>query len=269
MLIKARAIVEIIKWSLSTNHNNSWTERFLGIVNTLNPLFSPTIIILLSHKRTASTLFCSLAGQYKDVFGAYEILNPKAYPGIPLNNSTDAVNFIHMMSKRKPYFIFKVFPEQLERLNIDCHELPKLFDNQKTIWLHLIRENSLKQFASLKRAEITDIWLLNTNEKNDLSQTINLDLNEYRIFREKIVNYDKNIATIFSNSNYYRLTYEQLTKRPQYWFDRYFSELICTTTTTELTIPYTKQGTNLNQSIENWAELQTEIPDNFKRHELC
>lgn len=252
--IRFAALREIFRWSISRRHASSALDRAKGLINTLNPFFSPSFIVLLSHKRSGSTLFCNLAAQYNGVLSAYEVLNPIAFPEHSFRNVEELTIFVRMVCKRNQCCVVKVFPEHLISNNIGWEDIRQLFP--RAMWFHLVRRDVLLQYVSLKRAESSNVWLLGERDLSANPPSISIDVEKFKRYRDQILENDRKISGTFSGNNYHRFSYEEFTENPVEWFNSVF----CQKTgfhPSEVKVAYRKQGSDGLAGISNSSELST------------
>ena len=171
--------------------------------------FAPkTKFIILSKPRTGSTLLHTLLNSHPNIYSYGETLRRVGVnkTGFTLNNE---------VFKDHPKSIMavglKIFYHYFEDNNFN-----QFFDevrrNQHIKIIHLLRNNDLDTFISLKNAEKTNQWSIEKDLPYSQIRSLNPDINEFKEYLKYSNNLQQSITQAFEKHQTLDISYEMLVK---------------------------------------------------------
>lgn len=200
---------------------NDWVKRVKTILITRRKNYSTrfwpsqsvpySFFILLCQPRTGSTLLHTYLNSHSAIYSYGEVLRRK-------NLKNKNVNLYRDVFKNHPPSIkavgLKIFYSYSEDPAFQDYFNEIVKDTSIKV-IHLTRENTLEEFISLKKAELTNQWSSEDQKNNSKDRKIVLKNNEFKEYLRKTSQLKKSISELFSKHNCLNISYEILTQRQE------------------------------------------------------
>lgn len=226
------------------------------------------LLIIVSTKRSGSTLVCDVLHQCKNTYSGYEILNRSVHPGARFIYSPECLGHYLRSSGRGNYaekFAVKIFHEHLRQLNLSWKDVYDHFSD--AVFVHLWRSDTLAQYASLVQAERDGIWLAKNNEDLNNKKSIIVESSNFREYKECTVKNDHDAyKTLSEHANYQLLCYEDLVGDPLKGINQEILVPWKVTIQSPVEIWTKKPNAALEDRIANWNKLSSEITSESRYH---
>lgn len=248
---------------------NSWYPYLRNIpieIKTINGHSNYTKFVILGRGRVGSNLLRSLLNNHSQITTFGEVFRDTGmtdWDHMEYFHSqktlyllqNDPAKFIRTcLFGRYPGYIaavgFKIFYYHVPDTNI----WPYLKGQKDIKIIHLKRKNMLKTYFSLKKAELTNIWV-NTSEANSDNSSIFLKYEDCLKYFVETQNWQNKCDALFSNHNKIDIVYEELVSDFQtqmkdiQQFLGVDYEFVTPATSKQSKLP-------LNESISNYYELK-------------
>lgn len=206
----------------------------------------PEFFVILCQPRTGSTLLHTYLNSHPNIMSYGE--------DVRSGNK-------QVMLKKFPKSIkavgFKLFYEDLEQ-NI----FKKIITKTNIKIVHLVRQDLLRQFISLKRAQKTEVWSQEKEFKGADGTAIKIDIQEFKSFEQNSIQQRQQMLSLFEQHEMLQVSYEDLCLRPEEILDGI--QHFLNAKPRKLFSLLKKQNTDqLELLVSNHLELLKAFPDKF------
>lgn len=224
------------------------------------------LTIIISSQRSGTNLLCGILYQYPSVFSNYEILNETFYPfASSVNTGSGLYRFLQSASCATDdnIIVSKLFHEHIIKKGLDWVDLAKHF-NEFTIF-HLVRRDLLAQYASLVAAKQSGEWETRSDKTTSAKHHVNINLADFRKYSQKSITSDCDASLAFKNHpNYFRFSYEEFVLDPVTYVCEKLAPRIGVNPFPDAEQWSIKPAVKLEDRIENWSEISSELPDEIR-----
>lgn len=159
----------------------------------------PEFFVILCQPRTGSTLLHTYLNSHPNIMSYGE--------GVRDGNEL-------VILKKFPRSIksvgFKLFYEDLEK-----GVFKKIINQPRIKIIHLTRNDLLRQFISLKRAQETEVWSQEKDFNKSPESAIKIDILGFKKFEEDSIQQRKKMMNLFSQHEMLQISYEDLCLHPE------------------------------------------------------
>lgn len=207
----------------------------------------PEFFVILCQPRTGSTLLHTYLNTHPNIMSYGE--------GVRDGNEL-------VILKKFPRSIksvgFKLFYEDLEK---DIFK--KIIDQPGIKIIHLSRNDLLRQFISLKRAQETEVWSQEKDFTKSPESVIRINIQEFKKFEKDSIQQRKEMMNLFGQHEMLQISYEDLCLHPEEILDSV--QRFLNTKPRKLFSLLKKQSSdNIELLVSNYQELLAAFPERQK-----
>jgi len=195
----------------------SWFRRIRTVYITRMKLYTTkfwpfqsapdTFFVILCQPRTGSTLLYTLLNSHTAIYSYGEVLRKKIESGTAINLNTTVF-------RKHPHQIravgLKVFYDYLFNTSYKKH-CEVILKNKSIKVIHLVRNEQLDSFLSLKKAELSQVWSSTREIEPQTKSTVLPGKEEFISFLEENRLHRQNIEKHFAEHQRLDVSYEALT----------------------------------------------------------